>query len=154
MSDEPLSQHCSLMAHPERTTLPSDCPENALYIKHTDEGGDFALNPIAPFPIVIEGGDGEDNVTVIGTPANPVLIDGGKGNDSVQVQGQASWPANPGMLYGGKGNDSVQAQGQASWLAGQLPSGGLIFLGALLIVFGAIALLGWRALSRDRVRAE
>jgi hypothetical protein len=130
MSDEPLSRHCSLMAHPERTTLPADCPEGAVYIRHTDEGGDFVLDPVAPFPIVIEGGKGEDKVTVIGTPANPVLIDGGEGNDSVRLQGQASW------------------------LAGRLAPEGMVFLGALLIVFATIAVLGWRALSGHRLRAE
>jgi hypothetical protein len=66
MPKEPLSDHCSLMKHPERTIRPSDCLEGAAYIKTTDEGGEFVLNPVTPFPLVIEGGEGDDQVTVVG----------------------------------------------------------------------------------------
>ena len=128
MRREPLSEHCSLMMHPERTTLPPDCPEGAAYIHNTDKGGDYVLHPITPFPLVIEGGEGEDNVTVVGTPRAPVMIDGGKGNDSVIVQDRVTW------------------------LVGRLTPESVIVLGALLIVFATISLLGWRALSTRAAR--
>lgn len=131
MRDEPLSQHCSLMAHPERTELPADCPEDAVYIRHSDEGGEFVLNPVAPFPVVIEGGAGNDNVTVVGEAQNPVLIYGGKGNDGVVVQ-----------------NDGTVADhNPSSWLIASLPTESLTFLGVFLITFAVIAALGWRALG-------
>ena len=123
MSKEPLSDHCSLMKHPERTSRPSDCPDGATYIRTTNEGGAFVLNPITPFPLVVEGGEGDDKVTVIGTPRNPVLINGGKGNDSVTLQDEGAW------------------------LAGQSTPEGIIFLAALLITFSTIGLIGWRALT-------
>jgi hypothetical protein len=108
--------------------LPPDCPEGAAYIHNSDKGRDFVLHPIAPFPLVIEGGEGEDNVTVVGTPRNPVIIDGGKGNDSVIVQDRVTW------------------------LAGRLSPESVVILAALLIVFATIGLLGWRALSTRPAR--
>jgi hypothetical protein len=128
MPREPLSDHCSLMKHPERSVLPSDCPKDASYIKTGDQGSDSVLHPITPFPLVIEGGEGNDKVTVIGTPKNPVLIDGGKGNDTVVVQNESA---------------------RVAWahVAARMSPEGLLFLGVVLIVFSAIGALGWRALT-------
>ncbi len=111
------------MQHPERTSRPSDCPEGAAYIKTTNEGGTSVLNPITPFPLVIEGGEGDDKVTVIGTPRTPVLIDGGKGNDSVTLQDE--W----------------------LWLAGRVNPEAIIILAALLITCTLLGVIGWRALT-------
>jgi hypothetical protein len=134
MEKERLSDHCSLMKHPERTTRPSDCPEGGTYVKTTDKGGAFELHPITPFPLIIEGGEGNDKVSVIGTPRNPVLIDGGKGNDEVVVDG-------------GKGHDNVVLQSDWARVAGHIGPEGLLILGALLIAFATIGLICWRALA-------
>lgn len=119
------------MAHPERTERPADCPEDAVYIRNSDEGGEYVLNPVAPFPVVIEGGAGNDNVTVVGEAQNPVLIDGGKGDDAVIVQDDGT----------------LADQNPSSWIMASLPAESLTFLGVFLITFAVIAVLGWRALG-------
>ena len=146
MRTEPLSQHCSLMNHPERSVRPSDCPEGAAYIRTTNEGGDYVLNPITPFPIVIEGGDGNDNVTVVGKARNPVLIDGGRGNDSVVVRGGREGSASP-AVFGGKGPNGAVVQDDGASLIGQFTPAGLTFVGCVLITFVAVAVIAWRALG-------
>lgn len=158
MRKEPLSEHCSIMAHPERTTLPSDCPKDAAYIKLTDEGGSSDLHPITPFPIVVEGGAGDDNVTVIGEARNPVLIDGGKGNDSVIVKGggpATGDPAESGLVMG-PSSDGHSGEGRVVQKDGALPiemptPAGMTLLGAMLIAFATIGALGWRAMMGKRI---
>lgn len=157
MSKEPLSERCSVMKHPERP-VPSDCPKDALYIKTTDEGGASDLYPITPFPIVIEGGAGDDDVTVIGPAKNPVLIDGGKGNDSVTVNGDGASPAAQGKSglvmgpsSGGQGGEGRTVhKDQPVPFAPPTPAG-LTLLGALLIIFATIGVLGWRALTGNGI---
>jgi len=158
MSKEPLSDHCSVMMHPDRKGLPSDCPKDATYIKNGNEGGSYELHPITPFPLVIEGGTGDDNVTVIGAPKNPVLIDGGSGNDNVVVQSDGAHPGGEGvggLIMGpspagqvGEGR-IVHKDGAFPWA--QLTPMGVTFLGALLITFATIGVLGWRALTNGGV---
>lgn len=157
MSKEPLSERCSVMKHPERP-VPGDCPKDALYIRTTDEGGASDLYPITPFPIVIEGGAGDDDVTVIGTAKNPVLIDGGKGNDSVVLHGEGASPAGQGKggLVMGPAQDRGGNQSQIVLKDGTLPAlpltpMGMTFLGALLITFATIGVIGWRALMGNGV---
>jgi hypothetical protein len=156
MSKGPLSERCSVMMNPERP-LPSDCPKDALYIKTTDSDGAYDLHPITPFPIVVEGGSGNDEVTVIGPAKNPVLIDGGKGNDKVTVQGEGGSPAR-----GGKGglvmgpSDQRGSQNQIVHKDGPSPAVpltpmGITFLGALLIAFATVGAIAWRALKADGV---
>ena len=155
MSKEPLSERCSVMKHPERP-VPSDCPKDALYIITGDEGGTSDLYPITPFPIVIEGGAGNDDVTVIGPAKNPVLIDGGKGNDSVTVHGEGASPPGQGNLVMGPTQDRGGHQSQIVHKDGPLPAlpltpMGMTFLGALLITFATIGAIGWRALMGNNV---
>jgi hypothetical protein len=155
MSKEPLSERCSVMKHPERP-VPSDCPKDALYITTTDEGGASDLYPITPFPIVIEGGAGNDDVTVIGPAKNPVLIDGGKGNDSVTVHGEGASPPGQENLVMGPAQDQGGHQSQIVHKDGPLPNFpltpvGMTFLGALLITFATIGVIGWRALMGNGV---
>lgn len=150
MVDEPLSEHCSLMRHPERSVLPSDCPKDATYIRTGDEGGSYQLRPITPFPIVIEGGSGDDNVTVVGTPRNPVMIDGGKGNDHTTVVGAsgnpvADAPQESGLIFHSEETQGVEQPGTQE--IEQLVPAGINFLGALLIVFATIGVICWRALK-------
>lgn len=134
------------MEHPERSVRPSDCPEGATYIRTTNEGGDYFLNPIAPFPIVIEGGDGNDNVTVVGKARNPVIIDGGRGNDSVVVRGGREGSGSP-TGDGGKGPNSAVVHNAGDSLIGQFTPAGLTFVGCVLITFVAVAVIAWRALG-------
>jgi hypothetical protein len=134
------------MHHPERSVRPSDCPEGAVYIRHTDQGGDFVLNPVAPFPIVVEGGAGNDNVTVVGQARNPVIIDGGKGDDSVVVRGGREGSASPAGA-GGKGPNGAAVQDDGASLIGQFTPAGLTFVGCVLITFVTIAVIAWRALA-------
>ena len=153
MSKEPLSDLCSIMKHPDRKVMPSECPKDATYIKTGNEGGSSELHPITPFPLVIEGGTGDDHVTVVGEAKNPVLIDGGSGNDSVLVQSDGAAPAEGkgGLIMGpspaAQGSEGQTMQNDGAWLLAQLTPTGLTFLGALLIAFATIGLLGWRALT-------
>jgi hypothetical protein len=41
-----------------------------------DKGGAFEFDADAPFPLVIEGGEGNDKMAIVGTPNNPVLVNG------------------------------------------------------------------------------
>ncbi|WP_395331023.1 hypothetical protein WBP06_01165 [Novosphingobium sp. BL-8H] len=96
MASEPLSEHCSLMSKPggppKPATRPPDCPKDAAYIK-TVGGGSWTLPSNAPFPIVFEGGDGDDKVTVVGQSKGGVMVFGGKGNDSLLVEDRWAWLA-------------------------------------------------------------
>jgi hypothetical protein len=123
MREEPLSEHCSLMMHPERATRPSDCPPDAVYIKTVDKGGAFEFDADAPFPLVIEGGEGNDKMAIVGTPNNPVLVNGGRGDDEILFQ--SNW----------------------IWLGEQLNSTSILLLIALIGTLTVVALLGWRALK-------
>lgn len=131
MPRERLSDHCSLMARPggppPPKQRPADCPVDGAYIKMVDKGGKFEIPGSPPFPIVFEGGDGNDALTVRGGPGKGVIFDGGKGNDRMTV-----------------GTDSVPIQ-----LLDRLGTGGTLVIAALAIVFATIAILGWRALTRD-----
>jgi hypothetical protein len=139
------------MDHPERTVRPSDCPEGAIYIRNTDAGGDYVLHPITPFPIVIEGGDGDDNVTVVGKARNPVIIDGGRGNDSVVVRGGHEGSGSP-TGNGGNGPNSTVDHDDWATLIGQFTPAGLTFVGCVLITFVAVAAIAWRALGSGSSR--
>jgi hypothetical protein len=129
-----LSDHCSLMARsgslPKPAHRPADCPEGGIYIKGAKESGGITMfgNPAAP--VVYEGGDGDDKVVIVGrTGGGGVLVDGGKGNDSLTVQ---SGPV---------------------WLIAEFAP--LAFaLGIFAIVFGAITIIGWRALSSSDRRRD
>lgn len=157
MRNEPLSEHCSLMAHPERTVRPSDCPEDAAYIRVGNQGGSYALNPITPFPLVVEGGDGNDQVIVNGTPRNPVIIDGGRGDDRVIMQNErgSGPPAVPirdkdsprAAATDGQRPEGVVGHDPWSSLMGELTPVGLTFLGSVLITFVTLGVIGWRALG-------
>ena len=46
----------------------------------------------------------------------------------------------------------MTVQDRVTWLVGRLTPEGVIVLGALLIVFATIGLLGWRALSTRPAR--
>jgi hypothetical protein len=100
---EPLSEHCSLMAKPggpaKPAQRPADCPKDAAYIKTVDEGGDFKIPGYAPFPVVFEGGKGDDHVTLIGS-GGKVLVRGGEGNDSLLVKESAPLWQQPFALQG------------------------------------------------------
>ncbi|WP_375396247.1 hypothetical protein [uncultured Sphingomonas sp.] len=126
MPDEPLSEHCSLMARsggpPKPKERPADCPPDAAYIKTIGKGGAWTL-PSTTFPIVFEGGDGDDKVTVIGNGGKGVLVSGGKGNDSLTVE--SDWV----------------------WLSNTIGPGASLMLAALVIVLAAIVILAWRALT-------
>ena len=156
MFKEALSDLCSVMKHPDRKVMPSECPKDATYINMGDKGGSSELHPITPFPLVIEGGTGDDHVTVIGEAKNPVLIDGGSGNDSVLVRGEGAAPAGgqSGLVMGpspaAQASDGGTVQGDGAWLPALTPMG-LTFLGALLIAFATIGVLGWRALAGSGV---
>jgi len=142
------------MHHPERSVRPSDCPEGALYIRTTNEGGDYRLNPITPFPIVIEGGDGDDRVTVVGEARNPVLIDGGRGNDRVVVRGGNDGSASPAGNAGKAPDSTFAAAEDSASLAGQFTAAGLTFVGCVLITFVAVAVIAWRALGSGSIHRD
>ena len=134
MQHLPRSERCSLMAKPgdppAPKTRPADCPKDAAYIKTTDAGGSLTL-PDAPFPLVFEGGDGNDSVTVRGNASHGIIVAGGKGDDSLLVEG-TSMPL------------SLEA----------VPVWAVVLLGALLITFATIAVLGWRALGNASRRND
>lgn len=135
MQDQPRSEHCSLMARPggppKPKTRPADCLKDAAYIKTTNSGGKFALPGDAPIPIVFEGGDGNDSVTVEGSGAHGIIVDGGKGDDSLLVRDAGILPSIPGV-----------------------PDYAMLLFGALLVTLVTIAVIGWRALGNpsDRTR--
>lgn len=91
----PLSQRCSLLAHPGEhapTVRPAECPKNAAYIHEVGPaGGHLRVPGSLPIPIVFEGGSGNDRITVIGQSKNGVYVDGGAGDDSMVVISDASW---------------------------------------------------------------
>lgn len=124
MPTEPLSELCSQMAHPGRKTLPADCPEGAAYIKTNDAGSDHVIPGELGYPVVFEGGEGDDKVTVVGSGGKPVMVSGGKGEDALLV---------------------VDRQ---TWLLDSLGPAGTLFLGAAAIVFAAIAIIAWRWLPK------
>lgn len=128
MAAESLSEHCSLMTRPggapKPSVRPSDCPKDAAYIKTTDAGRSFFLRgDVAPFPVVLDGGAGDDKVTVIGAKRGKVLVSGGDGNDSIALVDR--W----------------------SWIASRFTPSELLMLATLFTVCATIALLGWRALG-------
>jgi len=129
MAVESLSDHCSLMARqggpPKPSVRPADCPKDAAYIKAIG-GGAFTIPGSAPFPIVFEGGDGDDKVTVVGDGHAGVLVRGGRGNDSLTVE-----------------SDRV-------WLAERIGSNGLLLIAAMSIAFAALVAIIWRALDTDK----
>ena len=131
MPRERLSDHCSLMARPDRPPppkeRPADCPLNGAYIKMVDRGGTLEIPGSPPFPIVFEGGDGNDQLTVKGGPGKGVIFDGGKGNDRMTI-----------------GSDPPLAQ-----VVDRLGASGALLIAALALVLATIAILGWRALQRD-----
>lgn len=124
-----LSEHCSLMAKPggppKPATRPADCPPDAAYITAVG-GGAMTIPGNAPFPIVFEGGDGDDHVTIVGSGKGGVLVRGGRGDDSLVVHDQ--W----------------------TWLARQIGPGGVLLLGLAGIVFAAVVTIAWRALRSNR----
>ena len=132
MPGVPLSEHCSLMGRPggppPPKQLPPDCPKGAAYIKTTDKGSNFTIRGDAPFPLVFEGGDGNDTLTLVGHHDQQILVSGGKGNDSVRIEDP--W----------------------AMLVTQLDSQGVVVLGALALALAAVVIIGWRALgpSADR----
>jgi hypothetical protein len=132
MQPESRSEHCSLMAHPggppKPKVRPADCPKDAAYIKTTDAGGKFTLPGDAPFPVVFEGGDGNDSVTVEGS-GHGIIVNGGKGDDSLLVRDQGMLPSIEGV-----------------------PAYALLLFGALLVTLAAVAVIGWRALGNTRGR--
>ncbi|MFC0687543.1 hypothetical protein [Novosphingobium clariflavum] len=94
MANEPLSEHCSLLSKPggppRPADRPADCPKDAAYIKPVG-AGTSTLPGNAPFPIVFEGGDGDDKVTLVGQSKAGVMVFGGKGNDSLLVEDRWTW---------------------------------------------------------------
>lgn len=123
MADEPLSEHCSLMSEPggpaKPAERPTDCPKDAAYIK----GSGGTVHPAnAPFPIIFEGGDGNDKVVVVGRAPGGFLMRGGKGNDSLTIEDR--W----------------------TWLAREIGPSGLITLGVIAITLAALVAISWRAL--------
>jgi hypothetical protein len=131
MATEPLSEHCSLMSKPDGppkpAELPADCPKDAAYVKWD---GDIALSGNKDFPVVIEGGDGNDKITVVGSGKAGVRVDGGGGNDT------------------------LTAESEWVWLAQQVGPTGLIFVAALGITLATIAMIAWRALTpKDQRRS-
>jgi hypothetical protein len=127
---ERLSDHCDLMAQPGHPpppkVRPADCPKDGVYIQTTDAGGHWLMHGDPPYPIVFEGGEGNDGVTIVGKTSNPVMMDGGKGDDSLTVID--SW----------------------DWALSRLGSHEITFLGATGIVLAALAAIGWKALSTKR----
>ena len=134
MPHERLSDHCSLMARPggppPPKERPADCPKDGAYIKMVDKGGAMSIPGSPPFPIVFEGGDGDDQLTVRGGPGKGVIFDGGKGNDGMTI-----------------GSDSTPVL-----LVGQIGAGGMLFLAALAIMLAAIVIIAWRALGANPQR--
>lgn len=171
MAAERFSDHCSLMMHPERTTRPADCPEDASYIISSEAGGQFKLPANAPFPLVFDGGEGDDKVTVVGEGDKGVLVLGGKGNDSLMVRDSAPGEVGNGAAVGElpghitlvetENGLEVQPKGNAEaagslvvregpgWAIAEMPIEALLFLGAILVVFATVGALGWRALSNS-----
>lgn len=123
MPDEPLSEHCSLMARPggpaKPAERPADCPIDAVYIK----GSGGTIRPgNAPFPFIFEGGDGDDKVVVVGQAKGGLLMRGGKGNDTLTIE-----------------NNWV-------WLARQVGPTGILLVAAFAITLAGVVVLCWRAL--------
>lgn len=121
-----LSDHCSLMAQqsePKPKVRPADCPKDAAYIKTVDKGGEYTLAG-ASFPIVFEGGGGDDKVTVVGDGGQGIIVDGGRGNDSLTIHN--GW----------------------SFVIREIGPGASLALAALTIVFVTIGLIAWRAQAR------
>lgn len=129
MIDEPLSEHCDLMAKPggppKPASLPADCPKDAAYIKSVG-GGAMTIPGNTPFPLVFEGGDGDDKVTVVGSGKAGVLVRGGKGNDSLVIE-----------------DTSI-------WLANKLGPSGVLLIVAAMITLTALVVIAWRALRPGR----
>jgi hypothetical protein len=132
MPAEPLSEHCSLMQRPggpaKPTARPADCLDDAAYIKTTPGGSRLVIPGDSPYPIVFEGGEGDDKVVVVGDGGRPVLVGGGKGNDALTVQTELDW------------------------LVGTLGPGGLALLGSAALICALLALIAWRALGPGRHR--
>ena len=87
MSQTSLSARCTLSDQPNAPSPPKGdpCPKGAVYIKTTKNGSEFALPNDSEFPIVFEGGDGDDKVTITGNGAQKIKVSGGAGNDSMTV---------------------------------------------------------------------
>ena len=87
MSQAPLSARCTLSDQPNAPSPPEGglCPKDAVYIKTTKNGSDFALPSNSEFPIIFEGGDGNDKVTITGNGAQKIKVSGGAGDDSMTV---------------------------------------------------------------------
>jgi hypothetical protein len=132
---ERLSDHCSLMAvpggPPKPKERPADCPKDGVYIKGANKNGGITIDGPIPYPIIYEGGDGNDSVTIVGgTSDKGIVIDGGKGDDSLTVIDR--W----------------------SWFVGHLSPGGALALGSLAIVFAAVTIIAWRALTPDKAKTD
>lgn len=127
MPDEPLFDHCSLMTRPggppRPTERPADCPKDGVYIKAAPHNGGATIDGNIPYPVIFDGGDGNDSVTIIGHPANRYIINGGKGDDSLTVQDQATW------------------------LVGRLSPTATLMLGVLALGLAAVVVVAWRALG-------
>ena len=115
------------MAHPggppAPARLPADCPKDAAYIRTVGKGGHWTLPNNGAFPIVFEGGDGNDSVTVIGRDGKGVLV------------------------YGGRGDDRLTVQARWSYTLDRVGPPVALLLAGLAIVLAAVATIAWRALS-------
>jgi len=85
MSTKPFSERCSFMENPGMKERPPECPKDAAYIK-TDGG--TSIWHLGKFPIVVEGGEGNDDVKIVGGDGG-ILVDGGKGSDTVSVKSES-----------------------------------------------------------------
>jgi hypothetical protein len=71
---------------PRPTKLPADCPKDAAYIHVAGSEGVSMHLPSTDFPLVFEGGDGNDKVILDKSASKGVLVFGGRGNDSLIVE--------------------------------------------------------------------
>lgn len=117
---------------PPPKVRPADCPKDGAYIKMVDAGGAMQLPGDPPFPIIFEGGEGNDSVTVLGGPGKGILMDGGKGDDSLTV------------------GDERGLTIQSVLPVAQLTPTTTLILGAFAITLAAVVIIAWRMLSPPR----
>ena len=153
MAEEALSEHCSLMERPggppKPAERPADCPKDAAYVKGT--GGMIFPND-APFPFVIEGGNGDDKVVIVGRAPGGLMVHGGKGDDSVTIvdgdSGRGTVERAHARLVGGKSDGGVLVQDRSTWITGEIGPASVVTLVA--ITLSAVAAICWRALGPAR----
>ncbi|CAM3073908.1 hypothetical protein SPAN111604_02430 [Sphingomonas antarctica] len=139
----PRSERCSLLQDPDHPLPPNtykgDCPKDATYIvaKH---GGAWDVPNGTPYPVVVEGGAGNDVLTVTGHGGKGVYVDGGAGDDRLTVSTQSD------SSFLGTVSDTLL------YLRVTHGDGAALIAVGFVIMMCVLGVLCWRALANPRDR--